>query len=145
MLKYTFGIFQGKKNSMKTYDSYNSKSRTNCARLKASAQGQAGKSTGRMPWHQEPKKDVTSCDKPREGANSHRSGDFRMRELSRIKMRLTYGEYIAVRGETRRTETSKQAEEKKSKEISKVAASEMERGQTEGSNTFGVVDCIRDQ
>ena len=32
-------------------------------------QGQARKSVGRMTWHQEPKKDVTSCDKPRGGAN----------------------------------------------------------------------------
>ena len=30
---------------------------------------QAKKSTGWMPWRQEPKKDVTSCDKPRRGAN----------------------------------------------------------------------------
>ena len=30
---------------------------------------QANKSTRRMPWHQEPKKDVTSCDKPRGAAN----------------------------------------------------------------------------
>ena len=32
---------------------------------------QANKSTRRMPWHQEPKKDVTSCDKPRGAANKH--------------------------------------------------------------------------
>ena len=31
-----------------------------------------------MTWHQEPKKDVTSCDKPRGGANALRSADFRM-------------------------------------------------------------------
>ena len=31
--------------------------------------GQAGKSARGMPWHQEPTKDVTSCDKPRGGAN----------------------------------------------------------------------------
>ena len=31
--------------------------------------GQAEKSARGMPWHQEPTKDVTSCDKPREGAN----------------------------------------------------------------------------
>ena len=35
----------------------------------ASSQGQAIKSARGMPWHQEPKKDVTSCDKPRGGAN----------------------------------------------------------------------------
>ena len=32
---------------------------------------QAKKSVGRMPWHQEPKKDVISCEKPRGGANNH--------------------------------------------------------------------------
>ncbi len=40
--------------------------------------GQARKSVGRMTWHQEPKKDVTSCDKPGLGANIHRPPDFRM-------------------------------------------------------------------
>ena len=30
---------------------------------------QAKKSVGRMPWHQEPKKDVISCEKLRQGAN----------------------------------------------------------------------------
>ena len=33
--------------------------------------GQVIKSVGRMTWHQEPKKDVTSCDKPGVGANIH--------------------------------------------------------------------------
>ena len=32
---------------------------------------QARKSVGRMPWHQEPKKDAISCEKPRGGANIH--------------------------------------------------------------------------
>ena len=32
-------------------------------------EGQAIKSARGMPWHQEPTKDVTSCDKPRGGAN----------------------------------------------------------------------------
>ena len=31
-----------------------------------------------MPWHQEPMKDVISCDKLRGAANEHWSGDFRM-------------------------------------------------------------------
>ena len=39
---------------------------------------QAKKSTERMPWHWEPKKDVTSCDKLRGAANKLRSADFRM-------------------------------------------------------------------
>ena len=57
----------------------------------------------------------------------------------------TYGEepYIInwihrlMRG-TWGTETSKYPEEEKSTEISRVVASESERGQTESSNTFGV-------
>ena len=36
-----------------------------CARRRLSEKG-----TGRMPRHQEPKKDVTSCEKPRGGANT---------------------------------------------------------------------------
>ena len=40
--------------------------------------GQAIKSVGRMTWHQEPKKDVTSCEKLRFGANIHRPADIRM-------------------------------------------------------------------
>ena len=40
--------------------------------------GQANKSARGMPWHQEPTKDVTSCDKLRGAAHTHRSVDFRM-------------------------------------------------------------------
>ena len=40
--------------------------------------GQANKSARGMPWHQEPKKDVISCEKPRGAANELRSGDVRM-------------------------------------------------------------------
>ena len=40
--------------------------------------GQVIKSVGRMTWHQEPTKDVTSCDKLGLGANIHRPRDFRM-------------------------------------------------------------------
>ena len=45
--------------------------------------GQAIKSVGRMTWHQEPKKDVTSCEKLRLGANIHRPADIRMRSEER--------------------------------------------------------------
>ena len=45
-------------------------------------EGQANKGTGRMPWYQEPKKDVTSCEKLRGDANSYRAVDIRMRELT---------------------------------------------------------------
>ena len=33
--------------------------------------GQATKGARGMPWHQEPTKDVTSCEKPRGAANKH--------------------------------------------------------------------------
>ncbi len=38
-----------------------------------------------MPRHQKPKKDVTSCEKPRGVANKLRSGDIRMRKLNQEK------------------------------------------------------------
>ena len=34
-------------------------------------EGQANKSARGMPWHQEPMKDVISCDKLRGAANEH--------------------------------------------------------------------------
>ena len=36
----------------------------------SSDEGQAIKSARGMPWHQEPKKDATSCDKPRGAAHT---------------------------------------------------------------------------
>ena len=42
---------------------------------------QANKSIRWMPWHREPTKDVTSCEKPRGAANKLRSADIRMRKL----------------------------------------------------------------
>ena len=71
-----------------------------------------------MPWHWEPKKDVTSCEKLRGGANIHRTADIRMRELSCSNVQLPTGEYIACEEATRGTETSKYPEEKKETSIS---------------------------
>ena len=48
------------------------------ARECGARKGQAKKSARGMPWHQEPKKDVISCDKLRGAANKLRSGDFQM-------------------------------------------------------------------
>ena len=42
-----------------------------------------------------PKKDVTSCEKLRGGANILRSADIRMRELSTGNAVLSLSEYIA--------------------------------------------------
>ena len=57
---------------------------------------QATKSIRRMPRYMAPKKDVTSCEKLRGGANILRSADIRMRELSAGNAALSYGKYIAV-------------------------------------------------
>ena len=46
---------------------------------------------------------------------------------------------------TWRTETSHYPKEKKVKTIPKVVASEIGRAQTEGSNTFGVTDLIKQE
>ena len=63
--------------------------------------GQARKSVWRMPRHQEPKKDVTSCDKPRGGANNRRSADFRMgKPVAAIPQQRMLNK-IGIRGETR--------------------------------------------
>ena len=53
-----------------------------------------------MPRHQEPKKDVISCDKLRVGANIHLSVDVRMRELkSEEKLIYLYVSKVAYKGE----------------------------------------------
>ena len=58
--------------------------------------GQANKSARGMPWHQEPMKDVISCDKLRGVANILWSGDFRMgKPTARYRM----VNQIAIRGE----------------------------------------------
>ncbi len=75
-----------------------------------------------MPWLSEAMKDVISCDKLRVGANNLRSADFRMGQPATLKAwRIA---------QTRRTETSKYPEEKKTIVISLVAASEKEIAQT---------------
>ena len=61
-----------------------------------------------------------------------------MGEPSRSNNRSSMNESIVHEKGTRGTETSKYPEEKKEKSISVVAASEEERGQTEGLRTLGV-------
>ena len=46
-----------------------------------------------------PKKDVTSCEKLRGGANILRSVDIRMRELNAGNAALSYNEHIVIGGE----------------------------------------------
>ena len=65
----------------------------------ASPQGQAIKSARGMPWHQEPKKDATSCDKPRGAAHKLRSVDFRMGKPGRAILCQRAMNKIVVRRE----------------------------------------------
>jgi hypothetical protein len=66
-----------------------------------------------MPWYRESKKDVTSCEKPREGANNLRSVDIRMGQPDSGNAES----FSRVRGrrKTEGSETSKYLQEKKPK------------------------------
>ena len=74
-----------------------------------------------MPWCMEAMKDVVRCDKLRVGASNLWSEDFRMGKPT-LRGILHWIHRCIKR--TRRTETSKYPEEKKSTEIPLVAASE---------------------
>ena len=91
-----------------------------------------------MPWHWEPTKDVTSCDKPRGGANIRNNRGFPNVGTHMVKNHVTLCESNSITWGTPGTETSKYREEEKSNEIPRVVASESGRGQTWGSNTLGV-------
>ena len=73
----------------------------------------ANKGIGWMPWHQAPKKDVTSCDKLRWAANKLRPVDLRMGKPTSGNAEVSLHEYIVQMKGTRGTETSKYPEEKK--------------------------------
>ena len=63
--------------------------------------GQAKKSTWRMPWHQEPMKDVISCEKLRGAANKRRAADVRMWKHGRAILCQPMVNKIVIGGETR--------------------------------------------
>ena len=78
-----------------------------------------------MPRLSEAKKDVTSCDKPRQEANTHQVADFRMGQPGTCE-RVTG----PSPGRTRGTETSYYPQEKKTTVIAQVVASERALAQT---------------
>ncbi len=80
-----------------------------------------------MPRHWEPKKDVISCEKPREEQISiePRMSEWETHEQTQVPMRQSI-----THGRNPGTETSKYPEEEKETSISQVAASERERAQT---------------
>jgi hypothetical protein len=59
-----------------------------------------------MTWYREAKKDVVSSDMLRGVANRHRSGDFRMGEPSAGNAAGFHHEYIVMKSQTGRSETS---------------------------------------
>lgn len=69
-------------------------------------------------------KDVVSCEKPREGANNHKSEDFRMGQPSTGNAVLLLPEYIGQVERTRGSDTSQYPQEEKTTVIPSVAASE---------------------
>ena len=77
-------------------------------------------------------KDVASCDKPRLGANSLRSGDLRIGKPPSVKADVSqckgqdFGPGYSAGKKTQGSETSQYLEEKKSTEIPLVVA--IERG-----------------
>ena len=79
-----------------------------------------------MPGLWKAMKDVISCDKPWGLANTNRSADFRMGQPD--TRRVYYSDFIGR--QTRGTETSKYPQEKKTKVIPEVVASETGTGQT---------------
>ena len=79
-----------------------------------------------MPGLWKAMKDVISCDKPWGLANTNRSADFRMGQPD--TRRVYYSDFIGR--QTWGTETSKYPQEKKTKVIPEVVASETGTAQT---------------
>ena len=104
---------------------------------------QATKGLRRMPWYMAPKKDVTSCEKLRGGANIYRSADIRMRELSTSNIVLSCNESIVTRGEPGELKHLSTRRKRKQIVIPKVVASEIGGAQTVGRNTNGVRTAIK--
>ena len=52
-----------------------------------------------MPWHQEPKKDAVNCEKPWGVVNRRNIHGYPNGATHLIEDQVTYGEYIAIRGE----------------------------------------------
>ena len=85
-----------------------------------------------MPWLSEAKKDVTSCDKLRGGAN--------IRYIRRFLNGATHHDEdvvsVAIQRQTQGTETSKYLEENKTKVIPLVVA--IERGKAQTDNVLAL-------
>ncbi len=92
--------------------------------------GQDSKGRRWMPWHQAAKKGAAGCEKPRGAASKHRSVGTRMGQPGTGNTVSSCTEENRYRRQTRGSETSQYPEEKKSREIPQVAASERGGAQT---------------
>ena len=77
-----------------------------------------------MPWHQEPTKDATSCDKLRGAAHTHRSVDFRMGKPTTGNAVVFAGEFIAGESEPGEVKHLSTRRKRKQSAIPLVVASE---------------------
>ena len=104
--------------------------------------GQAIKERRRMTWHQEPKKDVTSCEKLRLGANiqTRRYPNGETRYGNTVSL---HGKYIAMWKPSELKHLSRRRKRKKHRFPKSSGERKGKRGQTRDSNIFGV-DCIID-
>ena len=91
-----------------------------------------------MPRHQEPKKDVISCEKLWGGANIQYIHRYPNEGTQLVETRLSYpymSKVVYEKG-TWGTETSKYPQEKKENSIPRVVASEIGRAQTRRRNSY---------
>ena len=95
----TILLSESTSNCKNVIHSNSSKERTEDLRDRILQEVQAKKSIKGMPWHQEPTKDVTSCDKPRGAANKRNIRGFPNGETPMMKNHGTYTEYIGICGE----------------------------------------------
>ena len=85
-----------------------------------------------MPWHREPKKDATSCEKPRLAANKRYTRGCPNGETLTAKSCECYDEYIVITGEPAELKHLSRQRKRDQNEIPRVVASEIGRGQTTG-------------
>ena len=83
-----------------------------------------------MSWHIEQKKDAVNGETPRGDVNSQRSGGIRMGKPDICNEISSANEYIVREKATQGIETSQYLEEKKTKVIPRVVASEIGEAQT---------------
>ena len=96
-----------------------------------------------MPGHQEPTKDVISCEKPWGAANKLRSADIRMGKPSYRQGYEFIRKYIAYEREPPELKHLSRARKRNQTRFRKQWRAKSEEGQTKCRNMFGVADSVR--